>query len=189
MLPYGQFRGCPGQNTTNTMHLVIQKIKDACWAGKVTTALFLNIQGAFPYTVQDCLLHNMREHGVPLFYICLAEWKLSNCHTHLKFDDFTSDWFAINNSTTQGCPLSVLYYVFYNMPLIAMASSNGMSESLFGFVNNVMLLAVAKSLMETHAIVKNMVEWAQRTFAWSLSHNSSFELSKLAPHELPMFTS
>ncbi|KNZ71524.1 hypothetical protein J132_09186, partial [Termitomyces sp. J132] len=91
MLPPGQFGGQPDCNTTDTMHLVVSRIKDAWCSGKVASALFSNMQGAFPNTIRDCLIHNMRECGIPTCYVHLAEWMLSNHQTHLKFDDFLSD--------------------------------------------------------------------------------------------------
>ena len=53
LLPPTQFRGIPGHCTTDTMHLVVSKIKDAWRAGKVTSVLFLGIQVAFPNTVKQ----------------------------------------------------------------------------------------------------------------------------------------
>ncbi|KNZ77223.1 hypothetical protein J132_06218 [Termitomyces sp. J132] len=55
----GQFSRHPRCNTSNAMHLVISRIKEAWHVGKVVTAIFLNIQGAFSNTAKDCLLHNM----------------------------------------------------------------------------------------------------------------------------------
>ncbi|KAG6862686.1 hypothetical protein C0993_001989, partial [Termitomyces sp. T159_Od127] len=54
------------------------------------------------------------------------------------------------------------------------------TELSAGFVDDVMFLAITKSLTEMHAILKDLLERAQGTFKWFLSHNSSFELSKLA---------
>ena len=42
------------------MLLVTHKIKDAWRKGKVVAALFLDVQGAFPNTVKEQLVHNMR---------------------------------------------------------------------------------------------------------------------------------
>jgi len=60
MLPPAQFRGCLGCNTTNTVLFITHKIKDAWRQGKVAAALFLDVQGAFPNTVKDQLIHNMK---------------------------------------------------------------------------------------------------------------------------------
>jgi len=50
LFPAEQFGGRPGRNTTDAMLLVVDRIKNAWRAGKVTAALFLDIQGAFPNT-------------------------------------------------------------------------------------------------------------------------------------------
>ena len=34
--------------------------------------------------------------------------------TQLKFDDYTSSWFMLDNSIGQGDPLSMLLYLYYN---------------------------------------------------------------------------
>jgi Reverse transcriptase (RNA-dependent DNA polymerase) len=60
MLPSMQFGGCPGRCTTDAMHVVAHKVKDAWHSGKVASALFLDVQGAFPNTVKDQLIHNMK---------------------------------------------------------------------------------------------------------------------------------
>ena len=117
LLPPSQFGGRPGRCTTDAMHQVVQKIKDAWRAKKVASILFLNIQAAFPNTVKECLLHNMRSHQVPTPYICLIDRMLSDRQTRLHFNNFTSEPILLSNSTTQGCPLSMLLYAFYNAEL------------------------------------------------------------------------
>ena len=121
LLPTGQFGSCPGHNTANAIHLLTHTIKYAWRAGKVAVALFLDVQGAFPNTMKDRLIHNMKTLRVPSHYISLIDNMLTNRQTRLMFDDFTSDPIDINNGTTQGCPLSMLLYSFYNAPLIKVA--------------------------------------------------------------------
>ena len=47
LLPPAQFGGRPGRSTTDTMHLITSKIKDAWHASKVASMLFLN-SGCLP---------------------------------------------------------------------------------------------------------------------------------------------
>ena len=110
LLPPMQFGSRPGRCTTNTMHLVVQKIKDTWRTKKVTSILFLDIEATFPNTVKEHLIHNMKSQHVPTIYIHLFKWMLSDRQTHLCFDDFLSDPIQILNSTTQGCLLSMLLY-------------------------------------------------------------------------------
>ena len=113
LLPYRkaplpmQFSRHPGHCTTDTMHIVTQKIKDTWRQKKVASILFLDIQATFPSTVKERLLHNMRNRQVTSTYIKLINNMLSNRRTQLSFDNFTSKTISITNSTTQGCPLSM----------------------------------------------------------------------------------
>ena len=156
LLPMNRFGGRPGRCMTDTIHLVIQKIKDAWRAKKVATILFLNIQAAFTNTVKACLLHNMRSRRVPTPHIKLFDRMLSERQTILKFNDFLSNPISVTNGTTQGCPLSMLLYAFYNADLIKIAQ--GKNKSVFGFVDNTALVAAADTLTETHAMLKDMME-------------------------------
>ena len=61
LLPASHFGGRPGRTTTDSLHLVVNKIKGAWRRKKVAVMLFLDIEGAFPNAVTDCLLHNMRK--------------------------------------------------------------------------------------------------------------------------------
>ncbi|GLB42960.1 putative encoded by [Lyophyllum shimeji] len=185
MLPPGQFGGRPGRNTSDAMHMVTHKIKNVWRSGNVAAALFLDVQGAFPNTVQDRLLYNMRECGVPKCYVNLTRRMLTSRRTRLKFDDFVSELIDILNSTTQGCPLTMLFYTFYNAPLIRTAIPTRKSELSIGFIDDSMLLAIAKTLHQAHVILRDMVERCGGCFDWSISHNSPFELSKLAFMDFP----
>ena len=61
LLLQNHFRGRPGHITTDTLHLLTLKIKDAWCAGKVVAILFLDIEGAFPNAVPSKLVHNLRK--------------------------------------------------------------------------------------------------------------------------------
>ena len=120
----------------------------------------------------------MKSRHVPTICIWLFKWMLSDHQTCLCFDDFLSDPIQILNGTTQGCPLSMLLYMFYNMELIVIAC--GKNKLATGFVDDCTFVAVADSLKEAHTILKDMMERPNRGLDWSWGHNSQFEISKLA---------
>jgi hypothetical protein len=183
LLPPGQFGGHPSRNTTDALHLLTHSVKDAWQAGNTAVALFLDIQGAFPNTVKDRLIHNLKARRVPSCYICLITNMLTNQKTRLHFDDIVSDPIPIDNGTTQGCPLSMGLYAFYNAPLIEVAMSR--TEIALGFVDDSTFLVTSKTLDDTHKMIKDMMERQDGGFAWSTSHNSPFEPSKLALMNFP----
>ena len=178
LLPPTQFGGCPGRCTTDTMHLVISKIKDAWHVGRVAAALFLDIQATFPNMVKGHLLHNLRSRRVLTIYVNLIANMLTSCQTHLWFDNFMSDPIYISNGTTQGCPVSMLIYSFYNVDLIDIAK--GKPELSTGFVDDCAFVAVADALDEAHDLLKNMMDHPNGRHNWSHDHNSPFKIMKLA---------
>ena len=77
----------------------------------------------------------------------------------------------------------MLYYAFYNAPLIEIAS--GSSEMSPGFVDDSMMLAIGDSLAICHTTLKNMMEHPNGGFNWSRTHNSPYELSKVGLMNFP----
>ena len=67
----------------------------------MATVLFLDIEGAFHNTVMERLLHNLRMRQLPEPYIHSIDWMLTDQHTRLCFDGFTSDWVDIDNGIVQ----------------------------------------------------------------------------------------
>ena len=183
LLPPTQFGGRPGRNTTDAMLLVAHKVKEAWRRGKVATALFLDVQGTFPNMVKDQLIHNMRMRRVPECFIKVVTASLTGCTTRLKFDNYLSEALQLDNGTMQGNPSSMLYYSFYNMPLIKVALLE--DELSPGFVDDSMMLAIGNTLMQCHAKLKDMMERPGGGFKWSFMHNSPFELSKTALMNFP----
>lgn len=102
----------------DAIHLLTHKIKAAWRKGQVVSVLLLDIEGAFPNAVPECLLHNMKKRCIPDAYIQFTKCQLEDRKTKLSFDDFTSEWLAIDNSAGQGDPASMFDYLIYNTDLI-----------------------------------------------------------------------
>ena len=100
------------------MLLLTHSIKEVWRRKKVASVLFLDIQGAFPNIVKETLLHNMRQRGVPTKYIMVTELILTGRKTKLLFDDYLSSFIPTTNGNNQGCPLSMIFYAFYNTGLL-----------------------------------------------------------------------
>jgi len=55
------FGGQPGCTTTDTIHYLMGKVKSAWGQKKVTSVLFLDVEGSFPNTVMYRLIHNLKK--------------------------------------------------------------------------------------------------------------------------------
>ena len=180
LLPNYQFGGRPGRSTTDTLHYVEQFTRNAWRKGQVVSALFLDIQAAFPNMRKDKLLANMRARNLANEYCDFIDMILTQRQIQLKFDDHTSTPFSPSNGCCQGCPLSMLLYAIYNAPLIRVATNENPNERIVGFVDDTTLLASGKNFEEAHGILRDMMERRNGVFEWSRSYNSPLEMNKLA---------
>jgi hypothetical protein len=80
----------------------------------VVSVLFLDVEGAFPNTVTDRLIHNLKRRRIPAMLIRFVTNLLTNRKTRIKFDDYISEYYDIINGKGQGDPLSMLLYILYN---------------------------------------------------------------------------
>ncbi|KIK38844.1 hypothetical protein CY34DRAFT_90303, partial [Suillus luteus UH-Slu-Lm8-n1] len=84
----------------------------------------------------------------------LANWKMT-----LSFNDFKLSPFDIQNSIDQGCPLSPIAFIFYNADILKIPNPKpSQGEMGLGFIDNIALLAHAKTYKEANNKLKNMME-------------------------------
>ena len=103
---------------------------------------------------------------------------LSDRHTALKFDGYTSDPIEIDNGIGKGDPLSMVMYQFYNADLLDIPRDK--SEGAIAYVDDTLLIATAECFEEAHDKLTDMMGRAGGVTDWSKTHNSPLEYSKLA---------
>ena len=132
LLLHTHFGSRPGRSTMDSLHLLETTIKHTWWQGKVASALFLDIEGAFPNAVTDQLIHNMKTWYLPKVIVSFTECLLRGHKMKLKFDNFVSDWVPITNGIGQGDPISMLLYIIYSSDLVDVAKgSNELTRQLY----------------------------------------------------------
>jgi Reverse transcriptase (RNA-dependent DNA polymerase) len=178
LLPEHHFGGRKGRTTTDAMHLLAHKIKGAWRKKEVAAVLFLDIEGAFPNAVPSWLVHNMKWQGIPPKLADFTYEMLQDRSTTLRFDDYTTEPIAINNGIGQGDPLSMALYQFYNADILEIPQ--GLDESAEAYVNDALLIATAKTFVEAHQKLTDMMTRNGGIIEWSTAHNSPLEYSKLA---------
>jgi ribonuclease HI/exonuclease III len=176
LLPKTHFGGRPGRTTTDAIHYLVHRVKEAWRNNKVASVLFLDVEGAFPNAVTERLLHNLRRRRIPAVYITFIEQLLTGRRTRLKFDDFISESLNILNGIGQGDPLSMILYILYNADLLEIIVGNG--EDSAGFVDDIALIAVGDSFEESTGKLEQLMTKEGGGLEWSREHNSNFETSK-----------
>ena len=69
---------------------------------------------------------------------------LTGRRNRLRFDDYLSEWFDLDNGIIQGDPLSMLLYLFYNADMLDIMQ--GRQEVCLGYVDDMALVATAADL-------------------------------------------
>jgi len=178
LLPPMHFRGRPVRTTTDALHVLMYKIKDAWHKRQVVSVLFLDIEGAFPNAVNKRLKHNLQARKVPAKIVKFIHNLLKEWYTMLKFDNHISDRIALDNGIGQGNPLSMVLYQYYNADILDIPS--GPEELAAAYINNAILIVTASDFTESHRILADMMTRPGSAVEWSNEHNSRFKFSKLA---------
>ena len=155
LLPPTHFGGRPARATNDAIHYLIYRVKDAWRKKQLTSVLFLDIEGAFPNTVNERLILNLSKRGVPCRIVNFVEDLLRNRTTKLKFNDYKSSEIKINNGIGQGDPLSMILYQYYNADLLNIPSDP--SEAAAAYVDDAILITITKTFEETHQKLEDMM--------------------------------
>jgi ribonuclease HI len=179
LLPANQFGGRPGRATTDLLHLLIDRINHAWRNKRVISILSLDIDNAFPNAVTDKLQHNLRKRRIPAAYVDFVGNLLHDRETVLRFGDYTSPRFAVNNGIGQGCPLSMTSWIFYNADFFDLTVTGNKDSVSLGFVDDKTVIAIGPNLNETTNSLKTFMESTPGGFSWAAEHNATFSLPKL----------
>ena len=110
--------------------------------------------------------------------VSIAILMLTNQFTCLCFNNYISDRMPIDNGTMQGHPALICFYSIFNAPLMMVARSK--DELSPGFIDDSIMLVTGPTLSDCHGKLKDMMERPEGSFDWSISHNSPFEMFKVA---------
>jgi ribonuclease HI len=178
LLPDTQFGGRPGRSTVDAIHLLTKSVRDAWRKGKVMGAIFLDIKGAFPHVNLQRLTYDMRMAGVPRQW---ADWfgRLGERKTRLTFDDYSSDPVTIETGLMQGCPSSVIAFLFYHAGL-SRVTEESEGERSVAFVDDLTYTVIGDSMTEVNQKLTDIMVRRGGALEWGRTHDSTFELDKSA---------
>ena len=176
LLPANHFGRRPGQTTTDSLDLLVDSVKAAWRRKQVASVLFLDVEGAFPNVVKERLLHNLCKRQIPDAYVAIINNMLTNRWNQLKFDDFKSEWFQLDNGIIQGDPLSMMLYLYYNVDMLEIPHRK--EEMCLGYVDDLAIVAFVRMFEGTHKLLLDMLMREGGAQDWVDRHDSVFEASK-----------
>jgi len=179
LLPQMQFGGRPGCSATDSLHTLTNFIKDAWRWRQGVLALFLDVKAAFPNTIPEVLVHNMRRYGVPREYTDMILDKMTAQETIITFDNYRSEPIPVNNGLDQGCNLSMYSYQFYNASQIE-GSIGRKDEITTNFADDATCATSRKTLEEAAEKMRTLFQRDRGSAAWGRTHFSIYKFHKFA---------
>ena len=170
LLPENHYGGRKGQGTETALYAMIETIKTAWKQGKIATALFLGISGAFDNVSLARLLHNLKRRGVPTRLVNWIASFLQDRYTTLELPDYHRPKAKVNTGIPQGSPLSPILYLFYNADLV------GSSPSNIGYIDDSTM--VAQGTTEEENCRSLALRFTDTCEVWSRTHASVFAPEK-----------
>lgn len=177
LLPNHQYGARPGRTAIDAVMDLVMTVKEAWRTGRVASALFLDVKGAFPSVDLDMLWHEMRAIGIPIEFVEWLQRRMNNRRTTISFDDFTSVPFDIVNGLDQGCPGSVLYWIIYNSGLAKLVDPKKKERGIT-FVDDQTMIAIGSNFRETHETLENIMTRDGGALDWAETHNCTFGIDK-----------
>lgn len=103
--------------------------------------------------------------------------RYEGCKTQIIFNDYMSETFQPPGGLDQGDPFAGVQYIFYNSGLLKVICKKADELGLL-FVDDVILIAWAKSFLETHKRLEQLMNNPGGVLEWATNHNCSFGLDK-----------
>ena len=171
LLPSNHFGCHPGRTTSDSLHYVTMFVKDMWRKKEVVSTLFLDIKGMFLSVVLSRLIHDMRSRGVPPQYTSGIVCEASSQQSTLRFDEYKLEPLSRSKGIDQGFLLSSIAYQFYNAGLVDICDVSS-GEDTVAFMDDMLLLAWAKTIRESNSKVKQMMVRQGGGLDWLAAHQS-----------------
>ena len=174
LLPKEHYGARPGRSTEDPAMILSERIHKAWKEGKIFTAVFLDVAGAFNNVHHGRLLHNLRTRRIPATITRWVQSFLTDRTTCLQFNGAISDKIAVPAGVPQGSPLSPLLYLYYNAGALEVTEGHNGALGM-GFVDDIVYGVEGRKDKGNVQKLKRILDKAEE---WRKRHGVQFETSK-----------
>lgn len=177
LIPPQQFGARPGRNTTDSIHMMVDSIKEAWRKGEVASVLYMDIKGTFPSVDLQMLYHELLSLGIPSDIVEWLKRRYADRTTQMVFDDFVSEPMKVLGGEDQGDPAAGIGYILYAAGVLGTFKRDEKEEG-FGFMDDIAVMKTGKSVEETHSRLAEIMTREQGVMEWVKTHNCTFGIDK-----------
>jgi hypothetical protein len=138
----------------------------------VTTALFLDVRGAFDNVSSTRLTHTMRQRGCPRPVISWCSTFLSGWTMALSFDRRTDQQRPVSTGIPQGSPASPVLFLLYLHPLFDTLNAHHPNIWSPSYIDDVAIVAQGKT---REGNVRALEAAARTAFQWARDNAVAFD--------------
>lgn len=138
--------------------------------GLKTSALFLDVKGAFDHVAKNQLLAILQKLKLPISLITWVSSFLSKRLLRLRFDGQTEPFSQINTGIPQGSPISPILFLIYIRDLFTTTST-----SVLSYIDDIALIASSPSFKKNTTILERE---AAKLYALGAASAVEFDLDK-----------
>ena len=143
--------------------------------GLTSSALFLDVKGAFDNVSKVRLIEIMNQMGLPNQLVQWVEHFMSHRVIALAFDGNKEELQPVETGIPQGSPCSPILFIIYLKPLFDALEKHDLPLQFPSYMDDVAIIATGKSAV---ANVKLLERAAAITFEWAAANAVAFDDSK-----------
>ena len=128
LLYQDQMGGRPHRSATDAILALVHDIQQGNNQRMVTSALFMDVKGAFDNVSRQRLLHTMTEMGLPTQLVKWTDHFMTGRQIGLAFDGEEEGLHAVETGIPQGSPTSPILFIIYLQPLFTRLQQAGLQN-------------------------------------------------------------
>lgn len=169
-----QMGGRPGRSAVDAVMALVHDVQQAKCNGKVLSALFVDVKGAFDHVSRIQLLLILQSLGFPPPVLSWTDTFLSDRQLGLAFDGQRQSLQPINTGIPQGSPISPILFLFYLTNLFTDLKPSLLTPQLRSpsFIDDVALIVTGPS---EEANSKALERAARKAWNWAADNVIVFD--------------
>ena len=167
-LPARQFGARTGYSASDAVLELIDYVKDDLTT--TTTAMMVDIKGAFDNVNRKKLIKTMRNLGLPETAVRWTFEFTKNRSASLVLDGYETEVGSVSTGVPQGSPISPLLFLIYTTPLYGIVEAEGLQ--ITGFVDDITIYT--RGSMENNA--KRLSTALNMVCKWAKSMHTEIDL-------------